>query len=166
MLRKTLIAMLLVVSSAAVANGPTRQGIAGTGILTNADGQQAHFGIQAIKIIHRNNAHIAGNFRFVAANRDASTAVTVTTTIRRLDVQENTAEFSGEGLLTVRQGRQVRHFAGRLSGSAQDLRLPNDTGSLESDTLRFVFEPRTQGAEAFAFDGTVTQGDIFIATRN
>ncbi|MCS6775997.1 MAG: hypothetical protein RMJ43_12675 [Chloroherpetonaceae bacterium] len=166
MLRKTLIAMLLVVSSAAVANGPTRQGISGAGILTNADGQQAHFGIQAVKIIHRNNAHVAGNFRFVAANRDASTAVTITTTIRRLHVQDNTAEFAGEGLLTVRQGRQVRHFAGRLSGFAQDLRLPNDTENPDADTLRFVFEPRAQGAETFAFDGTVTQGDIFIAARN
>lgn len=166
MLRKTFIALLLLVTTAAVADGPGRQGVIGLGSVVNDGGKVGLFSIRAVKILYRNNPVVEGDFRFTTGNRDTNTTFTVEASIRRLNIQDKTATYRGEGVLVVRRGLDVRRFPGILEGTATDRRRPDDTTTTARDGLRFVFDPVATGVDNFAFAGPVKDGDILVAIRN
>lgn len=166
MFRKTFIGLLLLVSSVAVADGPARQGVVGMGVVGNEDGKQGHFTIRAAKVLQRSRPQVEGNFRFVTGSRDNQAATVIEVQIERLNVRENTAHFAGKGVLSIRRGSDVRRFAGILEGTAVDRRNPRNEDSDARDGLRFVFDPRTEGIDNFAFGGAVREGDIRVAIRS
>ena len=64
MYRRSLIALLLLCSTVAVAGGQTRQSVHGEGIIVSEDRREGLFNIRAVKVGDR----IEGSFRFVTGN--------------------------------------------------------------------------------------------------
>lgn len=161
MLRRSFIALLLLCSTAAVADGPPRQIVVGQGVAVSEDRREGEFEIRAAKVLLPAGPRIEGKFRFATGNRETNTLIVVESQVGRLVVDGHNAAFAGPGVMVIRRGDSVRRISGTVEGRCADLHVPTNSDD-RRDTIGFQFTSRS--GETFRFAGAVRRGDIHIAT--
>lgn len=161
--RRLLVFFVLALAALAAATVITTSNAHGAGRAVNHDGHFGEFHFDATKVSHNDHSEVRGSFSFGMVTGDGSVRVTVLH-VDHMGVTENVATFSGQGVYRVQTHDGVHEFHGAVTVIATSNRHLNEAGDPDSLSVRFV--PAVQTDPSFAFDGTVTAGDIAVTTTN
>lgn len=156
------IGLILTVSSI-FAQSCTVQGAEGGGTVLTLDGRAGEFRMGVAKRTCGDESRMQGAFQFGTFNREAHTGIHIGMhQLRELNVDGNTAGFSGAAVMVVRTPQGSERVEGELTVRVTDRRRPGQDGEPDSLLLRFVTSNTNR---VFEFGGVVARGDIVVFTR-
>jgi hypothetical protein len=159
--RRLLVCFGLTLAALAAATVITTDNVHGEGRAVNHDGHSAEFHCDVTKVSHNDHSEVRGNFNFAMPAGDHRNVRLTVPHVDHLTVTDNVATFSGPGVLRM-EGPGTHEFRGAVNVIATSNRHPHEDGDPDQISVRFV--PTNSGDPSFAFDGTVTTGDIAVTT--
>lgn len=161
--RKLMVCLLLAVFAFAAATVITTNNVHGTGRAVDHAGHRAYFSISATKTTHDAHSSLQGTFELnMPGATSADSTVVHLNSLEVLNVVDNAATLAGPGVLRVQHGTELHYFQGRVYVVAISNRHVGEAGP--PDTISVHFAPAHAGDPTFAFEGSVTDGDIAVTT--
>lgn len=154
-------ALLLAAAAMALASVMTTYSLVGQGKAVDPNGRIGEFSVEAAKIVHRGDIQKRGFYEFATRVENHQIRIRMET-LEEMSVVQNRGQIVGPGVMRVQTGTNVRYTRGRAYFIGVSNRHPGETG--ERDRIAVHFVPLSNSDANFHYEGTVSDGDVGVAT--
>ncbi len=160
--RTILLGTTTMLASLALAVAVTFNDTRGSGRAADGDGVLASFEFEAHQALKGDNSKQYGRFRLEERLGEKSNISLRLASVTAMSENLGTATFFGPGVYRVASPSGVHEYKGSIYVSATSNGHPDENAA--PDTLTATFTPTNPDGESFSFSGSVTKGDIAVAT--